>query len=245
MTKFEDQLYADLMREHGPALADTRPPAASQRHIASRRVLLASGAGGLAVVATAGALVAAAGSGTPAYALTTNHDGTVTLAVYQASGITQANAKLRQLGDKVVVVPVKAGCPSLGSLRAPAVSPKGQISVQGTKSTVQGAKPTAQESKPTMARGGPVTVNAHGMPAGDILVIGVKNTGRGMGLASTLTSPPAPSCVSLPASRGNAGPESGAVSSGSSGGQVRGSGGGPILHAVHGGGSGPKLSRIG
>ncbi|MGD0701419.1 MAG: hypothetical protein ABSA02_16240 [Trebonia sp.] len=38
--------------------------------------------------------------------LTANHDGTITLAVYQPSGIAQANAKLRQLGDRVVEVPV-------------------------------------------------------------------------------------------------------------------------------------------
>jgi hypothetical protein len=220
MTKFADQLYDDLMRQHGPALADTKLPAASHRHIASRRVLLATGAGGLAVAATAGALVAATGGGTPAYALTTNHDGTVTLAVYQASGIAQANAKLRQLGDNVVVVPVRAGCPSLDSLPAPAVSPNGPVSLQGTKSS-----------------SGPITVNAHGVPAGDIIVVGVKTTAHGTMLAARLTSPPAPSCVSMPASPPSiTGPGAGAVS---------GSGGGPGLHAVHGGGSGPKLSRNG
>ena len=31
MTKFADQLLDDLMREHGPALAHTRPPAARPR----------------------------------------------------------------------------------------------------------------------------------------------------------------------------------------------------------------------
>jgi hypothetical protein len=217
MSKFADQLYADLMREHGSTLADTRPPAASQRHIASRRVLLASGAGGLAVAATAGALVVAAGGGTPAYALTTNHDGTVTLAVYQASGIAQANAKLRQLGDNVVVVPVQPGCPSLGSLPAPAVSAKGEISVQGTKSS-----------------GGSITVNAHGVPAGDILVVGVETTAQGTTMGSSLTSPPAPSCVSLSGQPSNAGPGSGTAN---------GSRDGSGSNVVHGGGPGTNAPR--
>ena len=189
MTKFADQLYTDLMRKHGSALADTRPPAGSRRQFASRRALVATGAGGLAVAATAGAL--AAGGGTPAYALTTSHDGTVTLAVYQASGISQANAKLRQLGDSVVLVPVQPGCPAIGSLPAPAVLPngKGKISVQSTKS-----------------RDGSITVNARGVPAGDILVVGAEITAQGTQMGASLTSPPAPSCVSLPASPGSSGP---------------------------------------
>lgn len=161
------------MRQHGPALADTRPPTASRRHIASRRALLATGAGGLAIAATAGALVA--GGGTPAYALTQNHDGTVTLAVYQAWGIAQADAKLRQLGDNVVVVPVQPGCPDLGSLPAPAVSPNGEVSVRSTGSG-----------------DGSITVNARGVPAGDIIVVGVETTVHGTEMASRLTSPPAP-----------------------------------------------------
>jgi hypothetical protein len=194
MTKFADQLYADLMRQHGPALAHTGPPAASRRHIASRRALLATGAGGLAVAATAGAL--AASGGTPAYALTTNRDGTVTLAFYQASGIAQANTKLRQLGDDVVVVPVRPGCPSLASLRAPAVPPDGKLSMQSTSS-----------------RGGSITVNAQGIPAGDILVVGAETTAHGREMTTEmggrLTSPPTPSCVSLPSRpiNGGAGPK--------------------------------------
>ena len=123
MTKFADQLFDDLMQEHGPALARTTPPA-PRRHIATRGTLLAAGTACAAIGVTAGALVA--GGGTPAYAVTTNPDGTVTLAVYQTSGIAGANARLRQLGDgQVVVVPVESGCPSLGSLPAPAVSRRG------------------------------------------------------------------------------------------------------------------------
>jgi len=182
MTKFEDLLYADLMRQHGSVLAATAPPAPPRRHIASRGVVLAVGAGGIAVAATASVLTTGGGTGTPDYALTTSHN-TITLAVYQESGIAQANARLRQLGDHVVVVPVRAGCPSLDSLPAPAVRTKDiSVGVGGSRSS-----------------DGSITVNAHGVPAGDILVVAVEVTAQGTQAAAALTSPPAPSCVSLPA----------------------------------------------
>jgi hypothetical protein len=179
MTKFADQLYDDLMREHGPALARTRPPAAPPRRSTSRRALLAAGAGCVAVSATAGALVA--GGGTPAYALTTNHDGSIKLAVYQEAGVAQANAKLKAIGAKVIVVPVEAGCPGIDSLRKPAVPLAGQVKIQGSQSS-----------------DGSITVNAHGVPRGDVIVIATQTSGKFRETASAITSEPVPHCVSLP-----------------------------------------------
>jgi hypothetical protein len=185
MTKFADQLLGDLMREHGPALAQARPPAARPRHAVTGRKLLVAGAGGVAVAAAA-AGVLMAGGGTPAYAVTTHADGTVTLAVTKLSGISGANGALHKLGDRVVVVPVEPGCPSLGSLRPPNVPLAGHPYVETT-----------------VGIGGSVTVNAKGIPAGDILVVGVETTTTGTTHGSMgggrLTSPPAPSCISLPA----------------------------------------------
>ena len=185
MTKFADQLYTDLLREHGSTLADTRPLAGSRGQSASRRVLLATGAGSIAVAATAGVLTAGVltpGGGTPAYALTTNPDGTVTLAVYQESGIAQANAKLHLLGDRVVVVPVRPGCPSIHSLPPPAVRPhKSSITMTSGRS-----------------KDGTVKVRASGIPAGDILVVGIEVSAHGSVGEAALTTPPAPSCVSPP-----------------------------------------------
>jgi hypothetical protein len=197
MTKFEDQLFDDLMREHGSALTNARAP---KRHVATRRTLLAVGGGGVAVAAAAGVLVAtaggngaghsgdAAGGKAPAYAVSSNPNGTVTLAVYEKSGFAGANAKLHELGDsQVYVVPVEAGCPSMSSLPAPAVPLNGRhLSIQSGSSL-----------------GGSVTVNAQGIPAGDILVVGFERTVNGKTITSfgsgRLTSAPAPSCVSLPA----------------------------------------------
>jgi hypothetical protein len=208
MTKFADQLFDDLIREHGSTLACTRPPAA-RRPVAPRRTLLAAGTGAAAVAATVGGLMAS-GGGTPAYALTTHSNGTVTLDVYTESGIAGINTKLHQVGDdQVVVVPVEPGCPSMASLPAPAVPPDGHIAVQ------TGASVT----------GNSVTVNAKGIPAGDILVVGFEHTDNGgvySGLGGAkLTTPPAPSCVSLPAA-----PPPGSGGSGSSSGSGSGSGSG-------------------
>jgi hypothetical protein len=189
MTNFADQLLDDLMREHGPTLAHAAPPAVRARHAAAGRKLLVAGAGGVAVAAAA-AGVLVAGGGTPAYAVTTHPDGTVTLAVSRPAGIPEANGALHKLRDRVVVVPVRAGCPSLQSLRPPAVPVSGHIPVQTTVGI--GGSAT-----------GSVTVNAKGIPAGDILVVGVETTATGTTHGAMeggrLTSPPAPGCISLPA----------------------------------------------
>jgi hypothetical protein len=205
MTKFTDQLFDDLMREHGQTLAHTSVPT-PKRFLATRPVLLTAGAGGLAVAATVGSLTI--GGAAPAYAVTPHSDGTVTLAVYQQSGLAGANAKLRQLGDRVIVLPVRSGCPSIDSLRAPKV-PAVRISGQGSASS-----------------DGSVTVKAQGVPAEDMLVVGFETTTSGPGHpkgnghgqetrstfgASKLTSGPLPSCVSIPAGA-TPGPASGSGS---------------------------------
>ena len=145
------------------------------------------------LVATAGGNAAGhsgdvAGGKSAAYAVTNNPNGTITLAVYKKSGIAGANAKLHKLGDsQVYVVPVEAGCPSISSLPSPAVPLNGKrLSIQSGRSV----------------GGGSVTVNAQGIPAGDILVVGFETTVNGKTIttfgSARLTSAPAPSCVSLP-----------------------------------------------
>jgi hypothetical protein len=180
MTRFADELFDDLMREHGSTLAGTRVPAAPKRHLASRPVLLAAGAGGVAAAAAAGTLVA--GGGTPAYAVTAHPNGTVSLAVYGKAGISQANAKLQQLaGGRVVVVPVEPGCPGITSLRAPAVPVRDvRLSVDAKTGAIS-------------------TLDTSGIPAGDIMVVGFQQSATGMSATSAwLTSAPVPRCVSIP-----------------------------------------------
>ncbi len=208
MTKFADQLFDDLMQEHGATLADVRGPAPRRR--VARPALLAAGAAGAAAAVTAGLLTP--GGGTPAYAVTRNSDGTVSLAVYQQSGIAGANAALHKLGDdRVVVVPVRAGCPSIDSLPKPA---------KRTGFVLYAVKPTGSTRAP-------ITVKAQGVPAGDILVVGYQSSQHRSYSSSRpgkwrltwsivrLTRPPAPSCVSVPLSPGtSSSPASAPVSGG-------------------------------
>ena len=189
MTKFADQLFDDLMREHGPALVQLGLPAQPRRTLPARRALLAGGGTVAIAGAIVGSLVAGggaphakvAGNRSPAYAVTKHANGTITLAVYRKSGIAGANARLAQLGDdNLVVVPIEAGCPD--SLPLPPVSPKSitaHVFVSGD---------------------GSVTVKAaQAIPAGDILVVGVQTRQGSFPLMTfDMTSAPPPSCVSLP-----------------------------------------------
>lgn len=192
MTKFADQLYDDLMHEHGPALAQLTPPAAARVHrFTPRRAVLATGGVGLAAAGVIAGTLVTVGGAAPAYAATANPDGTVNLAVYNDSGYAQANNWLQKNGhSQVVVVPIRAGCPSPGSLRKPPVAPKGPISVQITKSR----------------RTGDVSIGARGIPRGDILVIGMETTKQGGFSTGILTGPPAPTCLSVPTPRPLPGP---------------------------------------
>jgi hypothetical protein len=45
---------------------------------------------------------------------------------------------------------------------------------------------------------GTITVDAHGVPQGDVLVLAVADTSHGVSIGATLTRAPAPSCVSEP-----------------------------------------------
>lgn len=176
MTKFEDTLFDELMREHGPALTAMRRPASHGR-LAVRPVWL-TGGGIAAAGATAAGLVLFSG-GAPAYAVTQNSNGTATIAIHQLSGIGGANAKLHALGDQVVVVPVRAGCTPVTSLTAPA--------------------PAGKVTSTSAVSGGQVTVNVTGIPAGETAVVGVEQHGSSTEMIMAFTTGPAPSCISIPA----------------------------------------------
>ncbi|HEX4223307.1 MAG TPA: hypothetical protein VHZ97_13150 [Pseudonocardiaceae bacterium] len=109
MNKFEDRLIGDLMEQHGPALAQLRRPEPSKRR---HRPLWLSGAAAVVIgAAIATSVTLAGGGGTPAYALTQNPNGTVTLTLSDMTGIIGANAELRKLGLPVLVVPFGQHCP--------------------------------------------------------------------------------------------------------------------------------------
>ena len=101
MSKFEDHLWTEFVREHGDAMARVGGPAV--RH-ARRGPRLVVGTGvALAGLGVALVLVLGATSTTPAFAVTRNHDGTVTISIKRSSGIAGANARLHELGIRATV----------------------------------------------------------------------------------------------------------------------------------------------
>jgi hypothetical protein len=98
MSKFTDHLWSDLAREHGPTLALADRPEPGRAPLLRRPRVLAGSTLGLAGVGTALALALGAASSTPAYAVTTNGDGSVLVTINQNSALPQANAKLTAMG---------------------------------------------------------------------------------------------------------------------------------------------------
>ena len=190
MTKFADELYADLMEQHGGELErltlqrrQQQAAAGGGRETAraarARRPLWVT-AGGLAAAAAVAVGFTVFGESTAAYAVTQNPDGTVTVSLNSPSGVSGANSQLKIDGDSVVVVPVRADCPSIGSLPHPTTHPS------GPESTSAG-------------RDGSVTIKAKGLPAGvTVLVAAEQGAGHGMELVVGLITGAAPACVSLP-----------------------------------------------
>lgn len=132
MSKFEDHLWAEFVRERGDALAQAGRPAAKR----SRRVrprLVAGTSLSLAGIVTAVVLVLSATSTSPAFAVIRNHDGTLTISIQRATGIAGANARLHQLGIRASVMQqAPSGCRTYsvpmggnGAPAAPTATPSG------------------------------------------------------------------------------------------------------------------------
>jgi hypothetical protein len=186
MTKFEDRLFGQLMAEHGQQLrAVERPAPAPARRRARRPVWLATGAAGAVAAATAAVLAL---GGAPAYAAysVTQHDGTVSVSVYNASGVDGANAALHRIHARVVVVRVRPSCPPIGSLPRPHPAPHPAVSV-GSGVNSQGHRSVSVKIK-------------GGIPAGDTMILaftGNPRSGGAVGAGGIITGP-VPHCVSLP-----------------------------------------------
>jgi hypothetical protein len=102
MSKFEDHLWREFVREHGNGLAQMSTSTPKPTWRGPR--LVAGTSLGLAGVGVAVALVLGATTTSPAFAVTRNHDGTVTISIRAASGIAGANARLHQLGIRAQVM---------------------------------------------------------------------------------------------------------------------------------------------
>ena len=174
MSKFEDHLWREFVREHGNALAQMSTPTAKRVWRGPR--LVAGISLGLAGVGVAVALVLGATSTSPAFAVIRNHDGTVTISIERASGIAGANARLHQLGVRAKVmqqVPAGYRCTST-------------VAQQG-----QGAPARSRRAAPRR-RPGRSIANAH-------WTIDPRKVPAGRTLA--LTPPPAPATAATAATR--------------------------------------------
>lgn len=175
MTKFEDHLLEDLMSDHGDEL-DTlgRPPA---RRTAPRRAI-AAGGGAVALAGVLAVGIATLGSTEPAYAVTRNANGTVTVSIKEIAAIGPANEKLRELGVRAKAVPTRPGCTDLDEQRM----------YGGSDWTIE------------QGENGSVTLGQD-LPAGYTVLLTVSDRpGRGTGLGFTgPVADPAPSCLLDPA----------------------------------------------
>jgi len=183
MTKFEDRLFGQLMAEHGHELRAMERPAPARRRV-RRPVWLATGAA-VAVAAVTAAVMARGSAPAMAAYLVTRHDGIVTVSVDRASGVAGANATLHAMGARVVVVPVRPGCPPIGSLPRPRPAPHPAVWVRA------GVNGHGHRSVSVKVKGG--------IPRGDTMVLAFSGGPRGgsVGAGGIITGP-VPSCVSLP-----------------------------------------------
>ena len=99
MSKFTEQLWSDLVQEHAPALAVADRSRMGRARRPRPRVLAGSS---LALAGTGAALVLALGgsSAPPAFAITTNPDGSVLVKLSYAENqnLPQVNQKLAAMG---------------------------------------------------------------------------------------------------------------------------------------------------
>jgi hypothetical protein len=196
MTKFEDQLFGQLMAEHWHLLRAEERPAPARRRV-RRPVWLATGAAAaVAAVTTAAVMVLGSAPAYAAYSVT-QHNGTVTVAVNRPSGVAGANAALHAIRARVVVVPVRPGCPPIGSLPRPHPAPHPSVSV-ATRVTKSGHRSVTVK---VWGKGG--------IPPGDTMVLAFTGDPRGgtaVGAGGIITGR-VPRCVSLPpAPHGGAAP---------------------------------------
>jgi hypothetical protein len=190
MTKFEDQLFGQLMTEHGHQLRAMQRPAPARRR-ARRPVWLATGAAGMAAAATAAVMALSSTPAMAAYSVT-QHDGTVSVSVENASGVAGANAALDRMRARVVVVPVRSDCPPIGSLPRPQPAPHPAVQV-AARVNKDGHRSVSVKIKGSI-------------PAGDTMILAFTGSPRSgsVGAGGIITGP-VPRCVSLPSAPNSSG----------------------------------------
>jgi hypothetical protein len=167
-----------------PAVSQIRHRSRAQRR---RRLFPAAGAAGTVAAVTAAVMALGSAPASAAYSVTRHANGTITVAVSRPSGVAGANMALHAMGARVRVVPVRPGCPPIGSLPRPRPTPHPAVSV-GTGVNGHGHRSVT------------VKVGKGGIPAGDTMILaftGSPRSGTALGEGGIITGR-VPRCVSLP-----------------------------------------------
>jgi hypothetical protein len=98
MTRYTDNLWGDLVREHGRTLMQADRYAPGRPPLLRRPRVLAGSTLALAAAGTALALGLTATGSTPAFAVTTTSNGSVLVNLNINSSLPQVNAKLTAMG---------------------------------------------------------------------------------------------------------------------------------------------------
>jgi hypothetical protein len=111
----------------------------------------------------------------------------VAVSVSRLSGIAGANATLRRLRARVVVVPVRPGCRPIGSLPRPRPAPYPSVMV-GTRVNGNGHRSVT------------VKLGKGGIPRGDTMILAFTGNPRSIGSvgAGGIITGRVPRCVSIP-----------------------------------------------
>jgi hypothetical protein len=178
MTSFDDQLWSDLVRAHGDRIRASAPHTmalatslSGDRAPRGGRALRAAILSGTAL-ATAGATTAAvlaltATSTPPAFAVTDNNDGTITVTLREISAVSGLNAEFTRRGLNARAVPFSATCPVKGYANAlpagttldnsftitidPRMIPDGYTAVVAATQTASGTVELTQGAVPSPA----------------------------------------------------------------------------------------------
>ncbi|HEY3608421.1 MAG TPA: hypothetical protein VGL06_13015 [Pseudonocardiaceae bacterium] len=177
MGNFEDELWTDLLQAHGDRLATARRP--TSRRSRTGRLALTAGAAGVVGVGTVLAITLTATTSVPAYAVTENSDGTISVTIHDISGITGANAELAALG-----------------VRARALTPTPDCTEVLHGDPTHTMSDTDARTVATNAAQGKVVIQPRAIPVGDTLALTAKDFGNGSSIFMVgLVLDPAPSCV--------------------------------------------------
>lgn len=206
MGKFEDQLLSDLLREHGPALAAAER--SEERN--TRPIWVAAGAVVLAGAVTAG--VALVSGGTPAFAVSQNSDGSITVSIKDIAAIAPANKELERLGVPIRAVPTRPDCPSVpasstggsaggGNQPGEPVPPDARpsASVGESQGASVGESPGGMKPEFTvdLGPGGGVTIERSAITPGSNIALGVFTTPNGevSSMSFAKNDGPMPDCL--------------------------------------------------